>query len=265
MNSKIKLAGLGVIGALAVAASPYVIKIAKQEAIAADPVNASDSNFSAAQKTELDALIKDYIMKNPQVLMDSVNNYRSAQTQQEDQKAIQALKDNSAYLQSGSLPTAGNKSGDLTIVEFFDYNCGYCKQAYTAVQQGIDNDKGLRFVFVEMPILSESSHLASKYALASNKQGKYWAFHQALMKFSGPKNEETLLNLAKVAGLDVDKLKADAQSPEIEDQIKKNIELSQKLAISGTPAFIVGDEIVRGYIPFDAMKTIIDQQRKKKG
>ncbi len=265
MNSKIKLAGLGVIGALALAASPYVIKIAQQEAVAADPVNASDSNFSAAQKTELDALIKDYILKNPQVLMDSVNNYRAQQTQQEDQKAVQALKDNSAYLLNGTLPVAGNKSGDLTIVEFFDYNCGYCKQAYNAVQQGIDSDKGLRFVFVDMPILSESSHLASKYALAAHKQGKYWELHQGLMKFSGPKNEETILNIAKVAGLNVDKLKADAQSPEIEETLKKNIELSQKLAISGTPAFIVGDEIVRGYIPYDAMKTIIEQQRKKKG
>lgn len=268
MNSKIKLAGLGIIAAGAAIASPYMLKIQEKPAIAAAdiaPAAGSDSNFSAAQKTELDGIIKDYLLKNPEVLMESVNNYRTNQQKAEEGKAADALKENLAYLHGDTLPDVGNKKGDVVVVEFFDYNCGYCKQAYEAVQEGLNQDKNLRFVFVDLPILSESSKVASKYALAAQKQGKYFELHQALMKFKGPKSDETILKLAADAGLNVDKLKTDLNDPSIEATLSKNQELAQKLAISGTPGFIIGDEIVRGYVPYNAMKTIIDTQRKKQG
>ncbi len=265
MNSKIKIAGLGVVVALAAAASPYVLKVEpkKETAIAAEQPSAT---FTAAQKTELDGLIKDYILKNPQVLMDSVNNYRSAQEKTNDDQALQSLKESSDYLyKSSSLPDVGNKKADLTIVEFFDYNCGYCKQGFESVQHGLNDDKNLRFVFVDFPILSESSHVASVYALAAHKQGKYFPLHQALMTFKGPKTEENIITLAKSVGIDTDKLKADAKDPGIEAELKKNMDLAQKLAITGTPAFIIGDQIIRGYVPYEAMKTLIADQRKKAG
>lgn len=273
MNSKIKFAGLGVIAAVAVASSPFVLKIVKQDAVASPEAGAAPAqiaaatgaSFTGAQKAELETLIKDYIMNNPKVLMDSVNNMRTAEQKSQEDGAIQALKDNSDYLFKGPLPDVGSKNADITIVEFFDYNCGYCKQGYEAVQQGLDNDKNLRFVFVDFPILSDASHLASRYALAAQKQGKYFELHRELMKFKGPKTEESILGLAKTAGLDVEKLKVDVNSPDVEAAIKKNTELAQKLAITGTPAFIIGDQIIRGYIPYEGMKTMIADQRKKKG
>ena len=278
MNSKIKLAGLGLIAAVA-ASSPFVLKVVKQDAVASpevaqtapatadsQPVQtpaSAGANFTEAQKVELESIIKEYILNNPKVLMDSVNNMRANEQKAQEDGAAQALKDNSDYLLKGNLPDVGNKNADVTIVEFFDYNCGYCKQGYEAVQQGLDTDKNLRFVFVDFPILSESSHLASRYALAAQKQGKYFELHRELMKYKGPKTDESILGLAKTAGLDIDKLKADLNSPDIEAAIKKNTELAQKLAISGTPAFIIGDEIIRGYIPFDGMKAKIEEKRKK--
>ena len=264
MNSKLKLAGLGAIAAIA-AASPFVLKLETPNAIAAAPASAG---FSSSQKTELEGIIKAYILEHTEVLMESVNNYRSTEEKRQNDQAAQALKDNSdAFLKSAHLPDVGNKNADVTIVEFFDYNCGYCKQGFEAVQQGLNEDKNLRFVFIDLPILSESSTTASRFALAAQKQNKYFELHRALMTFNGPKTEESILKLAKDAGLDVEKLKADEKSPDVDEAIKKNQELAQKLAINGTPAFIVGEELIRGYIPYPAMKTLIEKQRadKKKG
>ena len=267
MNSKIKLAGLGVVAAVAAAASPYILKIEhKPDAIAASQVSpAAGVAFTDAQKAELDGIIKDYILKNPQVLMDSVNNYRVAEEQKKTEGATAALKENWDALTKGGLPDVGAKDADITVVEFFDYNCGYCKQGYEAVQQSLDNDKKIRFVFVDMPILSDSSRLASRYALAAQKQNKYFELHREMMKYKGPKTDESILNLAKTAGLDIEKLKKDLNSPDVDATIAKNLELANKLAISGTPAFIIGDQIIRGYVPYEGMKTIVADERKKKG
>jgi protein-disulfide isomerase len=267
LKSKAKFAVLGLV-ALAAAASPFVLKLeARHDAIAAgvEPASGGSNGFSSAQKTELESIIKDYILKNPQVLIDSVNNMRNAEQAANDEKAAQGLKENADFFFKGDLPKAGSETADVTVIEFFDYNCGYCKQGFESVRQGLESDKKLRFVFVDFPILSESSHLASRYALAAQKQGKYFELHRALMQFKGPKTDETILKLAGDAGLDTAKLKADSNDPAIAAQLKKNTDMAEKLAISGTPAFIIGDEIIRGYIPFEAMKTMIADERKKKG
>lgn len=261
MNSKLKLAGLGAVAAIA-AASPFVLKFETPNAVAAAP--SSSAGFSSAQKTELEGIIKSYILEHPEVLMESVNNYRANEEKRQNEQATQALKDNMDAFNSPHLPIAGNKDGDITIVEFFDYNCGYCKQGFEAVQQGLNEDKNLRFVLVDLPILSESSTTASRFALAAQKQNKYFELHRALMTFKGPKTEDSILKLAKDAGLDVEKLKADEKSPDVDEAIKKNQELAQKLAINGTPAFIVGDELIRGFIPYPAMKTLVEKERSEK-
>ena len=259
MNSKIKLAGLGVFAALAAAVSPFVLNInAGQTAQAAE-----SAEFSPAQKKALEGIIKDYIMNNPQVLMDSVNNYRSEEQKNQEAGAVKALKENREMLINGKYPDVGNKKADVTVVEFFDYNCGYCKQGYESVQQSLNNDKNIRFVFVDFPILSESSHLAAKYALAAQKQGKYFELHRELMQFKGPKTDDSILQLAKKAGLDTDRLKKDMADPAIETEIKDNIALAEKLQITGTPAFIIGDDIIRGYVPYEGMKTMVEATRKK--
>lgn len=223
---------------------------------------AGSAGFSESQKKDIDQMIHDYIMKNPEVMMESVKKYQEDQEVKRQQDSIAVLKENSDFFyKNAALPQAGNAKGDITIVEFFDYNCGYCKHAFSTVQKLLESDKNLNFRFVEFPILSEQSNLAAKWALAANKQGKYWEFHQKVITLSGPKSEEGLSKVAQEVGLDVEKLKKDANSDEIKNLLIKNHEMAQKLNISGTPAFIVGDQIFRGYIEDEQFKSLIETER----
>lgn len=219
--------------------------------------------FSDTQKKEIESLIQSYIMENPQVVLDSVEKHQMRQ--QEEAMAEQAAqaKDFAASLSGETLfPVAGNPDGDITVVEFFDYNCGYCKKAFADINTLIESDKNVRVLFVEMPILGPSSTEASKWALAAHKQGKYFEFHSALMNHQGTKNESSLEDLAAKIGLDVDKLKKDKDDPALTSATEDNIQKAQDLGISGTPGFIVGEEIVRGYVPYTQMESLLQEQRK---
>ncbi|MGZ9108428.1 MAG: DsbA family protein [Micavibrio sp.] len=221
--------------------------------------------FNEAQMKALDTVIHDYIMENPRVIMDAVEQYRQNQDEM-DAKAfsVKIKEKHEAIYNDPSSPVAGDKDGDVTLVEFFDYNCGYCKQAFKDVQKLIDEDKKLRVVFKEIPILSESSHTAARYAQAADKQGKYWEFHQALMNSSGQINEAKLESVAKDVGLDVEKLKKDADSAEIRTAIEKNLELARSIGISGTPGFVIGDQALRGHYGLEALRKSISELRAAK-
>lgn len=237
----------------------------KTEAAAAATVPAPVAEaFSAEQKKALDGLIHDYLMANPKVIMESVEQYRQNQENMDLQAFTAKIKENHEQIYNDpTSPVAGNKKGDVTLVEFFDYNCGYCKQAFKDVQTIIGEDKNLRVVFKEIPILSESSHTAARYALAAERQGKYWEYHTALMGGSGQINEAKLESVAKDVGLDVKKLKADAESPEIRTTLEKNLELAREIGISGTPGFVLGDEALRGHYGLEALRKFIAEQRKR--
>ena len=262
LSPKVKILGAGVLAGILLGASPFVLKIQAVEKSAV----ASSSEFSEAQKAELNSLMKDFILNNPTVILDSVNNHQKNQAQAQEEQGTKALAEfKDFFYKSDELPSVGNKSADITIVEFFDYNCGYCKRAFEAVQDTLNKDKNIRFVFVDLPILSEQSHDAAQLALAAQLQGKYFELHKGLMLFQGPKTRDNILKVAKDAGLDTARLEADAKSPKVQDLLKKNAEVAQKLAITGTPAFVLGDQIVRGFIPGDAMQTMIKDLRAKKG
>ena len=229
-------------------------------------VHAQDATpFTAEQKTALDKAIHDYLMANPQVIMESVEQYRQNQETMDAKAFAEKIKQrhDDIYNDAAS-PVAGNKKGDVTLVEFFDYNCGYCKQAFRDVQKIMDEDKNLRIVFKEFPILSESSHTAARYALAANRQGKYLEFHTTLMTQSGPLSETRLESVAKDLGMDVKKLKEDAASPTIRAEIEKNLELGREVGIAGTPAFVIGDDALRGHYGLDALRKIIGEKRAEK-
>ena len=139
------------------------------------------------------------------------------------------------------------KSGDVTVVEFFDYNCGYCKKAYGDVAKLVEKDSKVRLVLKEMPILSKGSEEASKVALAAKMQGKYWEAHRILIALRGELNEQTSLRaVEKIAGIDMAKLKKDMESPEVKGEIAFVRELAQKMGIQGTPHFLVGDHVIPG-------------------
>jgi len=248
---------------LAVMAQDSAAETAKTEATKTESAPAAP--FSADQQKALDTAIHDYLMANPKVIMDSVEQYRQNMENADAQAfAVKIKEKHEEIYNDKASPVAGNPKGDVTLVEFFDYNCGYCKQAFKDVQTLVGEDKNLRVVFKEIPILSESSHTAARYALASDKQGKYWEYHTALMTSSGQINDAKLESVAKDVGLDVKKLKADAETPEIRAAIEKNLELAREIGISGTPGFVLGDEALRGHYGLEALRKFIKDQRALK-
>lgn len=233
-------------------------------ASAAEPATANA--FTPAQKAALEDYVRDFILENPEVIIEAVNRYKAKEEEKQNADANASLKKYEDFLYNNKdMPSAGNPNAKFTVVEFFDYNCGYCKRAYEAVQQTLDTDKDIRFVFVELPILSEQSKTAADWAMAAHKQGKYFEFHKGLMTFNGPKTEETMMEVAKKIGLNIDQMKKDANSPETQALLAKKMEVAQALSVTGTPGFIIGDQIIRGYVPYEGMKTLISEERKSSG
>ncbi|MFK7839869.1 MAG: DsbA family protein [Bdellovibrionales bacterium] len=223
--------------------------------------HAQEAAFSDAQKEALDGIMKDYIMNNTQVIFDSIDAYRAEEEKMKEEKAASAIKDNISKLQSEDSPSIGPADADVTIVEFFDYNCGYCKRALPDVLAISQKDKNVRFVFKEMPILGPSSTAAAQWALAAQKQGKYFEYHSALMEFRGPKEEKQLSQIAKDLDLDLDQMKKDASSSDVQNMIDRDVELARTIGINGTPAFIVGETLYPGYIGEDGMVQAIEEAR----
>lgn len=223
---------------------------------------AQEASFNAAQKAEMGKVIQDYLMENPKVIIDAVEKYRTNQEEIENKAAEAAIKTKgSALYEEPTSPVAGNPKGDVVLVEFFDYNCGYCKIAFKDVQTLAKDDKNLKIVFKDIPILSESSHSAARYALAADKQGKYWEYHTALMEHQGALNDAELEKIATTLKLDIAKLKTDAESNEIKSIIEKNLALARELGITGTPGFVINDQLLRGHYGIDALRKIIGDSR----
>jgi protein-disulfide isomerase len=158
-------------------------------------------------------------------------------------------------------PVGGNPDGDVSLVEFFDYNCPYCRRMGPILRQMIENDANLRIVYKEWPILGSGSVFAAKAALAAHKQGKYLAFHEALMEGPGKADESRVLEVAKYIGLDIERLRGDMDSDEIIQAIDRNMALARALQITGTPTFVIGSEIIRGAVDMAALETSVATAR----
>ena len=204
---------------------------------------------------KVETIIKDFLKKNPEFIKSTLDNYKISQENQKIQNAIKLLEDIDN-------PGFFNKQADITIYEFFDYNCGYCKSVVKTIMDVLSEDKKINFVFVEFPILSQQSYFAAKAALASKKQNLYNQFHLSLMKIKGRVNEEKVFNIAKKIGLDLSQLRIDMNNPQIEQQLLKNREIAKLLGLNGTPAFIIGDIIYSGALNLNNLKKIIKQFRE---
>lgn len=225
-------------------------------------VPARAEEFTRAQ---IEQIVREFIDKNPKFIMDSVDKYAREQQEASDAKVGERIKEFRGWLyENPEHAEAGNPKGDITIVEFFDYNCGYCKQALNEVMTLLDKDKNLRLVFVEIPILGDSSTLAAKWALAAKNQGRYLEFHIALMRHKGPITEIVLTDFAKTAGLDMEKLKEDLKDPKIDTVIQNNMNGARALSIQGTPAFIIGTQLVRGYVGMAELEKLVAIAREEK-
>lgn len=212
-------------------------------------------------KADIEQIVKDYIMAHPEVLMESVKQYqlRERAAQQERSKNAAVAKQaelNFDPTSPASKPVAAKAGEQVTVVEFFDYRCGYCKRMSPALLKMVAEHPNVRLVFKEFPILGPESLVAAKAALAAERQGKYMKFHQAMMA-STTVTEASIEQVAKEVGLDVAKLKADMQSPEIAAIIVKNTELASAIDVSATPSFVIGGEVVQGALDEDGFKRLI--------
>ena len=208
--------------------------------------------------------IREYLLANPEVVIEAVEAYQKKQEAADAAKAQESLKTHGDFLYKGDKdgsPEVGNPKASVTIVEFFDYNCGYCKRALKEVQAVLAEDTDVRFVFKDMPILSPQSQTAAHWSLAAHRQGKYFEFHQKVMTMNGGVSEESMITIATELGLDIEKLKKDAADPKIAQTVMQNIQVATDLGIRGTPAFIINDRVIGGYIELEEMKKVIAEVR----
>jgi protein-disulfide isomerase len=223
---------------------------------------AQETTIAPAQKTEIEKIVHDYLVEHPEVIKEAIQALQAKEEQGKADAQTQAvLQSKDALFNDPGSPVVGNPNGDVTVVEFFDYHCPYCKAVAGPLQQLIEDDKGVRLVLKEFPILGQDSVLASHAALAAVSQGKYWAFHQALMEHRGPFDMDVIKTLAAKAGLDPVKLEADMGQQPIEPLISANHKLAQTLDISATPTFIIGDQVVEGAVPLERLKELIQKAR----
>ena len=218
--------------------------------------------FTPEQKKELEVMMKDFIMNNPEVLLEAVQQHQIREEERAQMSAQEKLADYEAtFAKGGELPEVGNPDGDVTVVEFFDYNCGYCKKAYQDIMKVIEEDKNLRVLFIDMPILSPTSKLMAEISVAAHKQDKYFEVHQALMDYRGPQSADKYYELAEKAGVDVEQLKKDMKSAEVQSRISKNMQMAADLNIRGTPGFVIGGKLFPGYIGMKRLKDGIEEAR----
>jgi protein-disulfide isomerase len=222
---------------------------ASQSAIPAAPQSAAPaaSAFTPAQRKELESIIKDILLNNPEIMLEVQNALEAKMDKIQADRMAVAIKEhaNELYRPANS-PIAGNAKGDVPVIEFFDYNCGYCKKAFSDVAHLVDKDKKVRLILKEFPILAKGSEEASRVALAAKMQGKYWEFHRAMLENQGQANEASALRVAEKLGLDMSRLKKDMASPEVKKEIDDTRQLATKMGIQGTPHFIVGDRVIPG-------------------
>ncbi len=213
---------------------------------------------------QLDQRIHDYILAHPEVLMEALQSLDQRQREAEAAQAKETLKARADDIfHDKQSPVGGNAQGNVTLVEFFDYNCPYCRLMAPIMDQAVADDPQLKIVYKEFPILGPDSVFAAKAALAAERQGKYGAFHKALYGAKTRVTEAVVLKIAAEAGIDVERMKSDMQKPDIQALIDRNAELAQALRITGTPGFVAGDQIYPGATDFATLKKLIEQAKGK--
>jgi len=210
------------------------------------------------QKTAIEKLIRDYILNNPEVIIEALERLENRAAGQPSPAQLAAVKD--AMFRDPETPVA-NPKGTIPVVEFFDYRCGYCKKMVPDMRRLLQSETGVRVIFKDLPILGPDSVIAARAALASRAQGKYETYHFALMDTKGAFTEPRVLAIAKEVGLDVERLKRDMADPRIDAQIDANLALAKQLNIRGTPTLIIGDAFVPGSVDFDTLKKLVDKAR----
>lgn len=243
----------------------------QQNSYAADKKDA----LSPAQKKQIESLIHDYILNNPEIIPEAIERFKNDPkaiarfkaniNREQIDRTARVLKSDKGMIYNDQIsPFLGNPDGDVVIVEFYDYNCGYCKESLSIIKKIIKSDPNIKVIFKELPVLAESSYTAALASLAADKQGKFEEFHTAMLTNSKKLDDERIYEIASSVGININKLKEDMKDPLIERAIRDNSNLATKLGISGTPAFIIGDILKPGYILGHVMRATIEEVRAKK-
>jgi protein-disulfide isomerase len=243
--------------------SAGLIPLALAAALASSPASA----FTDEEKKELGPVIREYLLQNPEVLQEAIavlDARHNAAEAAERGKALGSMKP--LLLDSPRGVVVCNPKGDVTLVEFFDYNCGYCKKALADLQELIKQDPNLRVVLREFPVLGQGSVEAAQVAVAVRMVApeKYMAFHQALLNARGPADRAKALAAAKEVGIDPALIQKQASSPELNATLDESMKLAEALSLNGTPSYVVGDQVVVGAVGFDKLKAAIAESRAPK-
>lgn len=224
---------------------------------------AKSSLFSAEQTKEIGRLVREYLIANPEVLVEVSAELEKRRKAEEEAARGQVLSEQKDRIFRSPHDFAlGKENAKITVVEFFDYNCGWCKRALTEINKFTQKNPNVRVVMKEFPIFGENSQFAAKAALASKKQGKYWEFHQALMNQRQVTRENTF-DVAKSVGIDVEALKLEMQNPLYDRVLAENTQMAQALGMQGTPGFIIDSRVNYGYLPANELHKIVADIRKE--
>ncbi len=233
--------------------------------LGASPATAAEDTLSPGQKRAVEEVVREYLRRNPEILLEAIAAVRAKSDAEQQTKVRKNLVSLRSELENDpASPVGGNPRGNVTIVEFFDYQCPYCKRVFPAVQKLLESDGNIRYVFKEFPILGPQSVVAARAALAVWKldKDKYVSFHTALMQTKGRLSEQRILNIAAESGLDVERLRAAMADPGIGKALARNYELAKALDINGTPAFVIGDRVVPGAVDLETLTALVSQARK---
>jgi protein-disulfide isomerase len=228
-------------------------------ALAAAPQTASAQSFSDTQRGDIEKIVREYLIKHPEVLEEAMNELSKKQATADAEKHQASIAQNSdAIFNSPRGVTLGNKDGDVTFVEFFDYNCGYCKRAMADMLDIMKGDSKLKVVLKEFPVLSQGSVEAAQVGVAVRMQDptgkKYLDFHQKLLSGRGAADKARAMAVAKEAGLDMAKLEKDLGSPEVRATLEENMKLAESLGMNGTPSYVIGKQVVIGAVGAESLK-----------
>jgi protein-disulfide isomerase len=217
------------------------------------------ADLGKADRAEFDAVIEDFIRNNPEVLRDALISLAAREEAERKQTGLAKVRDDMGD------PVMGNPNGKITLYEFSDYNCGYCKRVFKPIQQLLHDNPDVRLVIKEFPILGQSSLVAAKAAIASQMQGKFSAYHIAMMTYRGQITDDVVMRLAAQAGVDEKQLKLDMESQKTAAIIQRTREAATALEINGTPGIVVGNKVIPGAIGLDELIKLIGKERKKQG
>jgi protein-disulfide isomerase len=222
--------------------------------------------FSPGQKAEIEAIIKDYLVQNPEILREAIGVLEAREKAAETKARQEIVSDSSGLLYSGANQAViGNPNGKITLVEFFDYNCGYCKRALSDLARLMKDNPDLRVVLRDFPILSPGSAEAARVANAVRLQfqgEKFWQFHQKLLSSRGPVGKADALAAAKDLGADMDRLAKDAAAPGVTAGIEESDKLAKSLQVTGTPSYVIGGDVVVGAVGYDELEAKVENIKK---